>query len=308
MAFREETIEKWAEKNPDRPITTDKMESTTQTQTTRIQEPPFLDAWQFVLGQLQSEMSRASFETWVQPLQPLGYESGIYRVGAFNPYALDWVQNRLKNRIGHILEGTYNHSVELRLEVVNSSSVARTKSKTPLTIEEKKIFEVPLNQGVEPPASNRKMMLQRAYGSERAKLIQPERGMYVTLYFFCEWLPLLGHSAFATVLASRSLCYWNPMTGELRNTIETEMGELAQRAAVSVRTIKDVLSNDLVKQYFLRYLVRRVMTPNGVRTAGISLQVRMDDPLTPQDQQLSGIAERETWYSPEFENENEGDS
>ncbi len=308
MAFREETIEKWAEKNPDRPITTDKMESTTQTQTTRIQEPPFLDAWQFVLGQLQSEMSRASFETWVQPLQPLGYESGIYRVGAFNPYALDWVQNRLKNRISHILEGTYNHSVELRLEVVNSSSVARTKSKTPLTIEEKKIFEVPLNQGVEPPASNRKMMLQRAYGSERAKLVQPERGMYVTLYFFCEWLPLLGHSAFATVLASRSLCYWNPMTGELRNTIETEMGELAQRAAVSVRTIKDVLSNDLVKQYFLRYLVRRVMTPNGVRTAGISLQVRMDDPLTPQDQQLSGIAERETWYSPEFENENEGDS
>lgn len=98
------------------------------------------------------------------------------------------------------------------------------------------------------------------------------------------------------------------MTGELRNTIETEMGELAQRAAVSVRTIKDVLSNDLVKQYFLRYLVRRVMTPNGVRTAGISLQVRMDDPLTPQDQQLSGIAESENWYSPEFENEDEGDS
>jgi len=38
--------------------------------------------------------------------------------------------------------------------------------------------------------------------------------------------PCWGISAFATVLASRSLCYWNPMTGELRNTIETEMGEL----------------------------------------------------------------------------------
>jgi hypothetical protein len=151
-------------------------------------------------------------------------------------------------------------------------------------------------------------MLQRAYGSERAKLIQPERGMFVTTYFFCEWLPLLGHSAFATILASRSLCYWNPMTGELRNTIETEMSELAQRAAVSVRTIKDVLTNELVRQYFLRYLVRRVMTPNGVRTAGISLQVRMDDPLTPQDQQLSEIPESENWYSSEFDNETEEDS
>ena len=132
--------------------------------------------------------------------------------------------------------------------------------------------------------------------------------MFVTTYFFCEWLPLLGHSAFATILASRSLCYWNPMTGELRNTIETEMSELAQRAAVSVRTIKDVLTNELVRQYFLRYLVRRVMTPNGVRTAGISLQVRMDDPLTPQDQQLSGIPESENWYSSEFDNETEEDS
>ena len=202
----------------------------------------------------------------------------------------------------------YNQPVQLQLEVVNGFSPKRPKAvRSPGTVAVVG-EETNSNQGVEPPTSNRKMMLQRAYGSERAKLVQPERGMFVTLYFFYEWLPLLGHSAFATVLASRSLCYWNPMTGELRNTIETEMSELAQRAAVSVRTIKDVLTNDLVKQYFLRYLVRRVMTPNGVRTAGISLQVRMDDPLTPQDQQLSGISENENWYSPEFENEDEGDS
>jgi hypothetical protein len=284
------------------------MESTTQTQTTQIQVPAFLDVWQFILGQLHSEMSRASFETWVQPLQPLGYENQVFRIGAFNPYALEWVQNRLKNRISHLLEGMYNQPVQLQLEVVNGFSPKRPKAvKTPSTVAVAD-EETNSNQGVEPPTSNRKMMLQRAYGSERAKLVQPERGMFVTLYFFYEWLPLLGHSAFATVLASRSLCYWNPMTGELRNTIETEMSELAQRAAVSVRTIKGVLTNDLVKQYFLRYLVRRVMTPNGVRTAGISLQVRMDDPLTPQDQQLSGISENENWYSPEFENEDEGDS
>jgi hypothetical protein len=77
---------------------------------------------------------------------------------------------------------------------------------------------------------------------------------------------------------------------------------------VSVRTVKDVLSQELVRTYFLRYRVRRMMTPNGVRTAGISLQVRMDDPLTPNDQELSGCSESPTWYSPDFENENEGDA
>ena len=149
------------------------------------------------------------------------------------------------------------------------------------------------------------MMLQRAYGSERARLIQPERGMFITGYLFSNWLPLIGHSAFAVILAARSLCYWNPMTGELRNVVETEMGELAERAAVSVRTVKEVLNNDLVQRYFLRYRVRRVMTSNGVRTAGISLQVRMDDPLTPQDQVKSGILEEEEWYLAEFSGEKE---
>ena len=153
--------------------------------------------------------------------------------------------------------------------------------------------------------SSRKMMLQRAYGSERARLIQPERGMFVTGYLFSNWLPQLGHSAFAVILAARSLCYWNPMTGELRNVVETEMGELAERAAVSVRTVKEVLNNELVQRYFLRYRVRRVMTSNGVRTAGISLQVRMDDPLTPQDQVKSGILEDEEWYLAEFSGEKE---
>ncbi|NMC52466.1 MAG: hypothetical protein GYA48_02375, partial [Chloroflexi bacterium] len=69
------------------------------------------------------------------------------------------------------------------------------------------------------------------------------------------------------------------------------------------RTVKDVLNQELVKQYFLRYRVRRVMTPNGIRTAGIILQVRMDDPLTPEDQQEHGLQEEEHWYSAEFDGE-----
>jgi hypothetical protein len=101
------------------------------------------------------------------------------------------------------------------------------------------------------------------------------------------------------------MCYWNPKTGELRNSIETDMAEIAQRAAVSVRTVKDVLNQELVKHYFIRYTVRRMMTPNGVRTAGIILQVRMDDPLTPEDQAESGQMENEFWYSPEFGDEEE---
>ena len=150
-------------------------------------------------------------------------------------------------------------------------------------------------------------MLQRAYGSKRAAVIQPERAIFMTFYFFQNWTPLIGHSAAAVINAARTLCYWNPKTGELRNVIETEMGELAQRASVSLRTVKDVLKNELVQRYFLRYRVRRVMTSNGVRTAGIVLQVRMDDPLTPEDQAAHCLPEEERWFSAEFELEGEGE-
>lgn len=150
-------------------------------------------------------------------------------------------------------------------------------------------------------------MLQRAYGSKRASIIQPERGLFVTLYFFNSWLPLLGASAINVILAARAMCYWNPLTGELRNEIETDMADLAQRAAVSVRTVKDILSNELIKRYFLRYRVRRMMTPNGIRTAGILLQVRMDDPLTPEDQVTHDLPETDHRYTSEFEDEADDD-
>ena len=281
-----------------------------------------------VLGSLRAEMSRALYETWVQPLRPVSYQNQVFTVGAYNPYGKAWVEERLARRMEQLLSGMYEEPVSLSVAVSNSfykdhpidknapalmpemalvsKTAALAASSAPL-----KERPAPARSGsaekgeIASEPSTRKMMLTRAYGSERASLIQPERGMFVTGYLFSNWLPLIGHSAFAVILAARSMCYWNPMTGELRNVVETEMGEIAQRAAVSVRTVKDVLNDELVMRYFLRYRVRRVMTSNGVRTAGISLQVRMDDPLTPSDQVSSGLMEEEEWYLAEFSGEKE---
>jgi hypothetical protein len=295
------------------------MEPTLLTQLPAYPAPSYQEAWDMVLSQLRMEMSRAQFETWVQPLRPVGYQERTFTISAFNPFARDWVENRLKSRIVHLMEGLYNDTVTLQVVVGNAfyregdppaaatpatSAAAVPATPDPLAAEAPAVPAAP----VEPPpplTKNRKVMLQRAYGSERARVIQPERGMFVTLYFFDNWLPLIGHSAVAIILAARSMCYWNPMTGELRNEVETEMGELARRAAVSVRTVKDVLNTELVQRYFLRYKVRRIVTTNGVRTAGILLQVRMDDPLTPEDQAAYSQPEEELWYSVEFGEEDE---
>ena len=264
------------------------------------------EAWEMVLGELRAEMSRALFETWVQSLRPVGYENGLFTLGAINTYGRAWIEENLNSRIAQLLTAFYGERVAVRVLVVNSfyhgedalPSLPAAKPVTPKV--PKRVERSPMPDDLEEEGSPRKIMLQRAYGSQRARLIQPERGMFVTGYLFTNWLPLLGHSAFTVILAARSMCYWNPMTGELRNVVETEMGEIASRAAVSVRTVKDVLNMEYVQRFFLRYRVRRVMTDNGVRTAGIALQVRMDDPLTPNDQVEYGIGEDENWYLPEF--------
>jgi hypothetical protein len=316
------------------------MERPIQNQSLGVNLPGHQEAWEMVLGELRRDMSRALFETWVQPLRPVGYQNKTFTVGAYNTYGKAWVEERLSAQIGRILEGLYHEAVSFKVIVQNGFYKGGTSSPlesagitagNKVQIDAEQTFtgsvkqeaieadqvdlisqmkEATLDSVEDTPVDavngrSRKFMLQRAYGSERARLIQPERGMFLTGYFFNNWLPLIGHSAFTVILAARSLCYWNPMTGELRNVVETEMGEIAEKAAVSVRTVKDVLNNELVQRYFLRYRVRRVMTSNGVRTAGISLQVRMDDPLTPLDQVTSGLMEDEEWYFPEFSGERE---
>ncbi len=291
------------------------MDRAAQNQSLGTEQPDFKEAWQMVIGELQAEMPRAQYDTWVQPLRPLDFDGDCFTVGAYNTYGRAWVEERLGARVTRLLGGLYGRDVSFKVVVSNgfykgplpvvNESPAQTAPAAPKPAEEKADAPAATPPEADGETRTRKVMLQRAYGSERAGLIQPERGLFLTSYLFNHWLPELGHSAFAVVLAARSLCYWNPMTGELRNVVETEMGELAEKAAVSVRTVKDVLNNELVQRYFLRYRVRRVMTSNGVRTAGISLQVRMDDPLTPLDQVKSGILEEEEWYLPEFSMEKE---
>ncbi|HEX9019576.1 MAG TPA: DnaA N-terminal domain-containing protein [Anaerolineaceae bacterium] len=294
--------------------------------------PDFKEAWVMADSQLRMEMPRGNYETWVSSLQPLSFNEGVFRLGAINTYAKDWVESHLHARLVKLLSGILVQPVALKIALIGSEGVdsagvldlppaaAAAIPPAPASLIESAAVSEPFTdkpvkgkrkpQSGEGDADNgspRKIQLQRAYGTERARVVQPERGMFLTMYFFNNWLRLVGHSALTTILAARSMCYWNPMTGELRNVIETDMSELAQRAEVSVRTVKAVLNDPLVKQYFLRYRIRRVMTPNGVRTAGIVLQVRMDDPLTPEDQEKHKLPEESRWYNADFEDEGEDD-
>jgi chromosomal replication initiator protein len=74
-------------------------------------------AWQSVVGQLQMDMPKATFDTWVRDAQFLNFESNTFTIGLKNAYARDWVENRLTSTITRTLKGIMNHTVDLQFIV-----------------------------------------------------------------------------------------------------------------------------------------------------------------------------------------------
>ena len=74
-------------------------------------------AWQAALGELQMQMTKATFDTWVKPTHAIAYEDGTFIIGVQNGYAKDWLENRLMGVIKRTLTGILNRSVEVRFVV-----------------------------------------------------------------------------------------------------------------------------------------------------------------------------------------------
>ncbi len=86
--------------------------------------------WQSVLGQLQLEMPKASFDTWVRDTQPLSYESGTFTVGVRNAYARDWLENRLTSTVDRLLVGILNLNASVDFVVMKEDKAESSETGT----------------------------------------------------------------------------------------------------------------------------------------------------------------------------------
>lgn len=77
-------------------------------------------AWHTVLAQLQMDMPRASFDTWVRDTRPVDYQNGILTVGVRNAYARDWLDSRLATTVNKMLIETLNSKVSVQFIVSQS--------------------------------------------------------------------------------------------------------------------------------------------------------------------------------------------
>ncbi len=73
--------------------------------------------WDAAKGELQLQMTRATYDTWISNTFPIAYEDGTFIIGVHNTYAKEWLEHRLQTIIRRTLIGLTNQTTEVRFVV-----------------------------------------------------------------------------------------------------------------------------------------------------------------------------------------------
>jgi chromosomal replication initiator protein len=70
--------------------------------------------WQATLGELQLQMTRATYDTWLRGSQVIALEDEVYVVYVRHAYAVDWLQNRLLHVVERTLRRHAGPEIQIR--------------------------------------------------------------------------------------------------------------------------------------------------------------------------------------------------
>lgn len=81
-------------------------------------------AWKATLGELELQMTKATFNTWLKDTHLLSCDENTYVIGVRNDYAKDWLENRLQDTILRTLSAVQGARVEVRFVVWSDDIIA----------------------------------------------------------------------------------------------------------------------------------------------------------------------------------------
>ncbi len=75
------------------------------------------EVWQAALGELQLQMTRDTFNTWLKPTRCISYEDGTLIIGVENGYVKEWLSNRLLTTIQRTVTSLVGRTIEVKFMV-----------------------------------------------------------------------------------------------------------------------------------------------------------------------------------------------
>lgn len=73
--------------------------------------------WETTLGELQLQVSRANYETWLKDTVGLSYQGNRFLIGTSSPFATEWLQQRLHSLVKRTLMGVLGRDVEVSFQL-----------------------------------------------------------------------------------------------------------------------------------------------------------------------------------------------
>jgi len=74
-------------------------------------------AWKATLGELELQMTKATFNTWLRDAKLISYTENEFVIGVRNDYAKDWLDNRLNDTISRTLRAIIGKKVDGLIEI-----------------------------------------------------------------------------------------------------------------------------------------------------------------------------------------------
>jgi len=88
--------------------------------------------WSAALGELQLQMTHATFETWLRDAKLLRYEDGTFVIAVASGYAKDWLENRLLSTVKRTLARLAGRTIDVKFVVGSEAPRSETISIAPL--------------------------------------------------------------------------------------------------------------------------------------------------------------------------------
>lgn len=237
--------------------------------------------WSACLGELQLQMTQATFDTWLRDARFLKYEDGSFTIGVKSSYARDWLENRLLPTIKRTLSRLTEESADVTF-------VVREEERQDAGHDE----------------AEGKLTAEGVYGDAVAAVLQSERAEIVSHYNIDNWLPELGTERWALVVLVRRLLKDAPSRDDGTRRLDITREELARSLGMKDpdtisrwlksesiperpgwRRIEETDEQAKALKQFIPYIRYRYHREGGVtkKLDGYTLYVRMDDPIAPRD-------------------------
>ena len=89
--------------------------------------------WRAALGELEIQMSQASFYTWFRNTKLVAYEDNVFVVGVETGFIKDWLDGRMHSTVERTLAGIVGHKTSVSFVVWPDSSCAPTANEVALS-------------------------------------------------------------------------------------------------------------------------------------------------------------------------------